>query len=121
MDMKLHPVLSIRLFMDEKCFGPGIAQLLERVEEHRSLRAAAQSMGMAYSKAWTVVRRCETALGFQLLHFVTGGSGGGGATLTPEARDLLGRYRTYCARLDSAARQIFSETFDGFEEDPHGL
>ena len=33
------------------------------VEEHRSLRAAAQSMGMAYSKAWTVVRRCETAPG----------------------------------------------------------
>ena len=121
MDMKLHPVLSIRLFKDEKCFGPGIAQLLERVEEHRSLRAAAQSMGMAYSKAWTVVRRCETALGFRLLHFVTGGSGGGGATLTPGARHVLGRYRTDCARLDCAGPQMFSVTFVGFEDDPPGL
>ena len=69
MDTTLHPVLSIRLFKDEKCFGPGIAQLLERVEEHRSLRAAAQSMEMAYSKAWTMVRRCESELGFRLLNY----------------------------------------------------
>lgn len=122
MELTLHPVLSIRLFKDEKCFGPGIAQLLERVEEHHSLRAAAQSMGMAYSKAWTVVRRCEAALGFQLLHYVTGGQGGGGASLTPEARDLLARYRAYCARLEEAAQHLFTETFSDFQEDgAHGI
>ena len=73
----MRPVLTIRLFSEEKCFGPGIAELLERVEERRSLRAAAASMDMAYSKAWTIVRRCEENLGMKLLDYTTGGKNGG--------------------------------------------
>ena len=67
MSTNLHPVLSIRLFREEKCYGSGIHQLLQLVEELHSLRAAAQSMGMAYSKAWTVMKKCEEELGFPLL------------------------------------------------------
>ena len=51
MEQKLHPVLSVRLFTDEKCFGPGVAALLTLVKTCHSLRAAAMEMGMAYSKA----------------------------------------------------------------------
>ena len=55
--------LTVRLYSDddERCFGPGIATLLHRVDAHRSLRAAAASMGMAYSKAWRIVRRACSA------------------------------------------------------------
>lgn len=111
MEKKLHPVLTIRLFSEEKCFGPGIAELLERVEEHRSLRAAAASMDMAYSKAWTIVRRCEENLGQKLLDYTTGGKHGGGAALTAEGKDLLTRYRQYCARLRQEADRLFAEEF----------
>lgn len=110
-ETKLHPVVRIQLYGDEKCFGPGIAQLLELVEERRSLRAAAQTMGMAYSKAWTVVRRCEDALGYPLLVTATGGRNGGGAELTEEARRLLHGYRAYCRALGEAAEQLFGEYF----------
>ena len=74
--------LSCRLFTDAKCFGPGVAQLLHAVQELRSLRAAALSMDMAYSKAWTIIKNSEKALGFSLLDSTTGGKGGGGAALT---------------------------------------
>ena len=47
----LHANLTVRIFTDRKCFGPGVAELLRRVRELRSLRAAAMSMNMAYSKA----------------------------------------------------------------------
>ena len=49
MSKELHLKLTIRLYSDDqrRCFGPGIATVLERVREHHSLRAAAQSMGMA--------------------------------------------------------------------------
>ena len=114
MNTNLHPVLTIRLFNDDKCFGPGIAQLLERVKEHHSLRAAAQSMDMAYSKAWTIVRRCEAALGFQLLVYTTGGKNGGGATLTQEGQDLLDAYNRYCRRLRDQADALFREEFAAF-------
>ena len=60
--------LSPRLFWGgEKCFGPGIAELLEGVDREGSLRAAACGMGMAYSKAWTALRRCEETLKVPLL------------------------------------------------------
>ena len=43
-------VLSVRLFTDEKCFGPGVAALLTLVKTCHSLRAAAMEMGMAYPR-----------------------------------------------------------------------
>ena len=85
MEQKFRPVLAIRIFADEKCFGPGIAVLLQKVQELHSLRAAAMSIGMAYSKAWTILKNAQQHLGFELLHSTTGGKHGGGATLTPEA------------------------------------
>ena len=31
---------SVRIYGEEKCFGPGVAELLERVDQLRSLRKA---------------------------------------------------------------------------------
>lgn len=111
MSQPLHPVISIRLFRDEKCFGPGVAQLLHQVQIHHSLRGAAMAMEMAYSKAWTIIRRCEQALGYPLLNLSAGGKGGGGAFLTPEAEALLETYDRYCKRLQNAAAELFREEF----------
>ena len=66
-------VVSPRIMGEEKFFGPGIAVLLHRVEEYHSIRQATLSMGMAYSKAWAIIRRAERELGFPLLDTVTGG------------------------------------------------
>ena len=106
--------LSCRLFTDAKCFGPGVAQLLHAVQELHSLRAAALSMDMAYSKAWTIIKNSEKALGFSLLDSTTGGKGGGGAALTPEGAQLLRAYDTFCSRLHDAADELFQEEFAPF-------
>lgn len=106
--------LSCRLFTDAKCFGPGVAQLLHTVQELHSLRAAALSMDMAYSKAWTIIKNSEKALGFSLLDSTTGGKGGGGAALTPEGARLLRAYDTFCSRLHDAADELFQEEFAPF-------
>ena len=106
--------LSCRLFTDAKCFGPGVAQLLHAVQELHSLRAAALSMDMAYSKAWTIIKNSEKALGFSLLSSTTGGKGGGGAALTPEGARLLRAYDMFCSRLHDAADQLFQEEFAPF-------
>ena len=114
METKMTYNLSCRLFTDAKCFGPGVAQLLHAVQELRSLRAAALSMDMAYSKAWTIIKNSEKALGFSLLDSTTGGKGGGGAALTPEGARLLRAYDTFCARLHDAADELFQEEFAPF-------
>ena len=104
---QLRYSLTLRIYGEEKCFGPGIAELLERVDEVRSLRKATISMEMAYSKAWRIIKAAEESLGFPLLRSTTGGRGGGGAELTPEAQDFLQRFR----RFEEAVRGYADEAF----------
>lgn len=110
----LHPALTVRLYTDRKCFGPGVAMLLERVRGLHSLRAAAADMGMAYSKAWTILHTAEEELGVKLVHSTTGGRSGGGAVLTTQGEALLEAFNTYEAVLKEAAARLFSQYFGPF-------
>ena len=114
MEQNLHPVLSVRLFTDEKCFGPGVAALLTLVKTCHSLRAAAMEMGMAYSKAWTILKNAEEQLGFKLLLSTTGGKHGGGAQLTEQGETLLAAYARYCQTLRDFAQRQFAADFADF-------
>ena len=58
MELKLTPRF---LQNGQRFFGPGVAELLERVREHRSLRAAAASMEMFYPQLG--VKLCSMAGG----------------------------------------------------------
>lgn len=69
-------------------FGPGIAALCRGVAETGSLNAAAKDMGMAYSKAWRIIKTTERALGVQLLNR----DGARGSTLTDDAIKLINAY-----------------------------
>ena len=104
---QLRCQVSVRIYGEVKCFGPGVADLLERVDRLKSLRKATIEMEMAYSKAWKIVKIAEENLGFPLLKSVTGGKGGGGAELTPEAGRFLAAYR----RLEAAVRSYADEAF----------
>ena len=115
MDRDLRVVLSARVFSDQKCFGPGVSQLLKRVDELHSLRAAAMSLSMAYSKAWTIVKSSERILGVQLLHTSVGGRSGGGAQLTEDAVLLLDAYTAFCADLHAAGDALFAQHFGYLE------
>lgn len=118
MDKDLHLKLTVRLYTDDnqRCFGPGIATLLHRVQEHRSLRAAAASMGMAYSKAWRIIRTAEGVFGCKLLSSTIGGQHGGGAVLTEQAVRLLDAYDAYCADVQAYSQSRFEEAFGFYRE-----
>ena len=118
MERELHLKLTVRLYSNDnqRCFGPGIATLLERVQEHKSLRAAALSMEMAYSKAWRIIRTAEQVFGCKLLDSTIGGQHGGGAVLTPEAERLLNAYNIYTADVKQYAQERFEEAFRFYQE-----
>lgn len=105
-------------FEGARVFGPGPRELLERVESEGSLRAAAISMGMAYTKASRMVKTAEASFGFPLTERTIGGVGGGGSRLTIEARDLLDRYEAFEAACKDDLRRNFSECFSGFADVP---
>ena len=111
---RLHPGLTIRFVTSEKCFGPGVAALLDGVRENGSLRAASDEMGMAYSKAWTILKTAERELGFPLLESAAGGRSGGGSRLTEAGESLLSRYRAYCKNVNVYASELFAQIFPEF-------
>ena len=112
--MKLRLAVSFQTDEGERFFGEGPYRLLLGVEQTQSLRAAAQQMGMAYTKAFRIIKNAETALGFPLLERVVGGKGGGGSTLTPEGKELLKRYGAYRLSCDQIAERLYQEHFSGF-------
>ena len=120
--MKYHgikPVYNVWLSKDDgKYFGPGVAMLIEGVKRTGSLSSAAKEIGMAYSKAWTVVRNAEDGLGFHLLTSTAGGKHGGGAVLTDEARQMLTAYDEYCEKLRAYGEKLFEETFAFYDDIP---
>lgn len=110
-DKTLHPVITVRLYAEEKCFGPGVAMLLERVERLHSLRSAAMDMDMAYSKAWTILRNAERQLGFKLISSTTGGRHGGGAVLTAEGERMLAAYNAFAREVRESGEALFRKYF----------
>ncbi|MBO5666065.1 MAG: LysR family transcriptional regulator [Firmicutes bacterium] len=96
---------------NEKFFGEGPARLLRKVEETGSLRAAAMSMDMAYTKALKIIRNAEAVLGFSLIYRSTGGKDGGGSYLTEEGKEWLVRYEEYRDACIQANSRLYLEFF----------
>ena len=73
--------------------GPGKADLLEGIHETGSISAAGRRMRMSYKRAWQLIDELNRLFDAPLVAASTGGSGGGGASLTKRGRDVLARYR----------------------------
>jgi molybdate transport repressor ModE-like protein len=109
----MQPKVNVTLCGDSgtRFFGPGPCRLLEEIQRRGSLRAAAQSMEMAYTKALTLLRRAEAELGFPLTRRTIGGRGGGGSELTPEAQKFLAGYLGYRDACEASAQELFCRYF----------
>ena len=73
--------------------GPGKVQLLELIDQHGSIRSAANAMDMSYRRAWLLLKETEDLMGAPVIIAETGGSKGGGAALTPLGRAVVEKYR----------------------------
>ena len=88
-------------------FGRGIASLCLGVCETGSLNAAAKGMGMAYSKAWRIIKDTEAALDLQLLNR----DGAHGSDLTEAGNKLLDTYLAIEEKLQKEAEELFEAAF----------
>lgn len=92
-------------------FGPGMHELLRRVEETGSLHQAAKLMGMSYNKAWRAMRRAEDRLGVKLLERRAGGRDGGGSVLTEEGAQFVERFRAFLDEADADLARLYRKYF----------
>ena len=86
-------------------------QLLQAIDEAGSISGAAQQLDIPYRLAWERVREMEQALGQTLVDAQVGGAGGGGATLTPLAREYMRRWQEFHQGLETLVAQRFAAAF----------
>ena len=101
-------ISDIRVFLCDddhlRFFGEGPCRLLHLIEETGSLRAAAMSMGMAYTKALAITARR------------IGGKGGGGSVLTPKAKEFLHDYEAYRDACIQSSRELYTQIFSKYAD-----
>lgn len=110
-DIKLKLHMRLQIFHKDPYFGPGMARLMGLVKEKDSLTAACQEMGMAYSKAWKIIKRAESDLGFELISGRRGGKNGGISSLTKEGEDFLTRYLAFEQESQKQVTELFHKYY----------
>lgn len=93
----MNPDIYLHLRQDARksplAIGPGKIALLEAIARTGSITAAAKDLGMSYRRAWLLVDETNRCLIGPAVETATGGSRGGGTTLTPLGRKLVRQYR----------------------------
>jgi molybdate transport system regulatory protein len=78
---------------DDKPFlGEGRVRLLKKIDEVGSIHAASKAMKMSYKAAWDMLHSIDALSKTPFLDKQIGGKGGGGAKLTPYAREMIASY-----------------------------
>ncbi len=105
--------LKVKLYLEdaqEKFMGIGVLWLLQKIEECGSLRAAAISLGISYSKAFKMIENLEGALGQRVLVRQRGGAERIGVTITPFGKQFMALYDGF----QKQCKALLKEPFDDF-------
>ena len=106
----------------EVAIGPGKADLLEGIRETGSIAAAGRRLRMSYKRAWMLVESMNRCFREPVVETSRGGSGRGGATLTPTGERVLASYRRMEALTEEAIAPEMAELrrLLAREADEHG-
>ncbi|HDH06529.1 MAG TPA: LysR family transcriptional regulator [Nitrospirae bacterium] len=92
----------------EPVFGSGREALLKAVDKLGSINKAAKDIHLSYRKALSYIQTMEQRLGTRLVERKAGGlHGGGGASLTKEAKEFLRKYEL----LEEGVNEMFDKKF----------
>ena len=87
-------------YKDEPLLGKGGAEILETINEVRSISKTATKAEMSYRYVWNYLAKLEKRLGEPVVNTFKGGrKGGGGATLTELGTKLLSEYHRAAAYM----------------------
>ena len=90
--------LKVKLYIQngsEKFMGIGVLWVLQKTQELGSLRAAANDLGISYSKVYRMIVNLEKNLGARVIERRKGGADRSGATLTEFGIRFAEMYDTF--------------------------
>lgn len=108
---------ALRIFINygeglKGSFGIGVDILMHGIQKHGSLSKAAEEMGMAYSKAWKIVKHMEDYLGFPMVIRQVGR--GCGSSLTERGARFIKSYDDFLEEVDAFAKKNFKKHFENY-------
>jgi molybdate transport system regulatory protein len=92
-------------------FGAGRLIILELVEEHGSIYAAARELKMSYRAVWGKIKATEDRLGQTLVRRKPDGARRGGSELTPFAVTIMDGFRRLQTVIEKEADLLFLNAF----------
>ena len=108
-----HTSGSLRIESDQdRFFGPGRLQLLEQIEQTGSINQAAKAMGMSYKKAWLMVASMNAQTTKPMVTTHTGGTQGGGAIVTQEAKLIITYYKSLRQRFEDFLQEESKKLYE---------
>lgn len=105
---KARPAFKLWLETDEGyVFGPGVYNLLIKIQEAGTLKQASADLGMSYRYAWGLLKKAEEKLGEPLIEATKGGRQGGGSTqITILGEHFIDDFEKIMAILNQASQGI---------------
>ncbi len=89
--------------------GDGKWKILKAIEEHGSLKAATESLGLTYRRTWGDLKEIEALLGFPLLDKSRGGKDGGQTQLSPQGKKMVEAFNHFHQKVDQYMEDAFLE------------
>ena len=105
----VRPRIRIVRDDDKIVLGRGKADLLDAISRTGSIRAAAESLGMSYMRAWTLVRTMNAAFRHPLVEKERGGAEQGGAQLTESGQRVLALYRKMEEKAERSIETLWAK------------
>ena len=92
-------------------FGAGRLRILELVDQHGSIHAAAKELRMSYRAMWGKIKATEERMGQALVRRKQDGARREGSELTPFARTMMEGFRQLELSVEQQADHHFQDIF----------
>lgn len=91
----LHPVIHMSIERESAFFNGRLKLLLYLISDTCNVRKACGLMALSYGKAWDMINRLETELGYPVVERRQGGKHGGNTSLTKRGTMFLVTYQRF--------------------------
>ena len=108
----MRAVTRVRIGKDRIFMGKGVRELLDAIDEHKSIKKASEATGISYPKALRILRTVKEELGFAAVVSSKGGRNYGETHLSPKGREVLECYRIIENEVERFAQALVDEMFN---------
>lgn len=108
----MRVVTRLRIGKDKIFIGKGVREMLDAIDQTKSIRKATEVTNISYPKALRMLRTMEEELGFAVVISEKGGSTRGSTILTEKGKAVLEAYKRIENKVEVYAKKLVEEEFD---------